>query len=81
MSAPQFIQHLTYAGERWDLLAWQYYGDPTMYSIIIMANPGLPIDPAFAAGIAVAIPIIQRRNVLTSDLPPWKTAATIVSPA
>ena len=29
MSAPQFIQHLTYAGERWDLLAWQYYGDPS----------------------------------------------------
>ena len=50
MSAPQFIQHLTYAGERWDLLAWQYYGDPTNYSIIIMANPGVPIEPAIRGG-------------------------------
>jgi len=25
----QFILHITTAGERWDLLAWQYYGDPT----------------------------------------------------
>jgi phage tail protein X len=49
MSAPQFIQHLTYAGDRWDLLAWQYYGDPTNYSIIVMANPGVPIEPVFEA--------------------------------
>jgi hypothetical protein len=25
--AAQFISHVTQAGERWDLLAWRYYGD------------------------------------------------------
>lgn len=76
MSAPQFIQHITYAGERWDLLAFQYYGDATNYEVIIMANPLVPIEPVFEAGIVIAIPIIQQQNVLTTDLPPWKTAAT-----
>jgi phage tail protein X len=75
MSAPQFIQHITYAGERWDLLAWQYYGDPTNYSVIIMANPALSIEPVFEAGLTVQIPIIQQQTVLTNNLPPWKTAA------
>jgi phage tail protein X len=75
MSAAQFIQHLTYAGERWDLLAWQYYGDPTKFSIIIMANAGVPIEPVFEGGVALAIPIIQQQNILTIDLPPWKTEA------
>jgi phage tail protein X len=81
MSAPQFIQHLTQAGEPWDLLAWQYYGDATNYSIIIMANPGVPIEPVFESGISLAIPIIQQQSVLISDLPPWKTAATTVPAA
>lgn len=73
MSTQQFLRHITYAGERWDLLAWNYYGDPTNYSIIIMANPRVPIEPVFEAGLTIAIPIIQQHNILTSnDLPPWK---------
>ena len=47
----QFILHITTAGERWDLLAWRYYGDPTDYSPIIMANPNVAIEPVFDAGI------------------------------
>ncbi|MDJ4912435.1 tail protein X, partial [Salmonella enterica] len=23
-----FLEHITRDGERWDSLAWQYYGDP-----------------------------------------------------
>lgn len=68
----QFILHTTRAGERWDLLAWQYYGDPTEYSPIIMANPNIPIEPVFDAGLAIAVPILQKSAVVTVDLPPWK---------
>jgi phage tail protein X len=68
----QFILHTTKAGERWDLLAWQYYGDPTEYSTIIMANPNVPIEPVFDAGISIAIPILQTSAVVTTSLPPWK---------
>ncbi len=67
-----FILHITTAGERWDLLAWQYYADPTDYSPIIMANPSVPIEPVFDAGISIAVPILQKSAVVTVSLPPWK---------
>ncbi|MGD1026274.1 tail protein X [Candidatus Binatus soli] len=72
----QFILHITTAGERWDLLAWQYYGDPTDYSPIIMANPNVPIEPVFDAGISIGVPILQKSVVVTADLPPWKLSRT-----
>jgi phage tail protein X len=70
----QYITHITSAGERWDLLAWRYYGDATIYSPIIMANPSIPIEPAFEAGLTIAIPIIQLSTPQNSNLPPWKRA-------
>ncbi|MFT2542069.1 tail protein X, partial [Escherichia coli] len=33
-----FLEHVTRDGERWDSLAWQYYGDPLGYPRIIAAN-------------------------------------------
>jgi phage tail protein X len=68
----QFILHVTTSGERWDLLAWQYYGDATDYSPIIVANPNVPIEPVFDAGISIAVPILQKSAVVAADLPPWK---------
>ena len=68
----QFILHVTKAGERWDLLAWRYYGDPTDYNPIIVANPGVAIEPVFDAGIPIAVPIVQKSTSLSVDLPPWK---------
>jgi phage tail protein X len=68
----RFIVHVTTAGERWDLLAWQYYGDATGYSQIIMANPNVAITPQFDAGVTIAVPILEQSDVIISDLPPWK---------
>ncbi len=68
----QFILHITRAGERWDLLAWRYYGDPTDYNPLIMANPGVAIEPVFDAGISIAVPIVQKSMPVSVDLPPWK---------
>ena len=71
----QFIMHITTGGERWDLLAWTFYGDPSLYSPIIMANPRIPIEPVFEAGLEIAIPILQINPAQTINLPPWKRAA------
>jgi phage tail protein X len=73
----QFIVHVTTAGQRWDLLAWRYYGDATDYSPIIMANPNVPIEPVFDAGISIAVPIVQKSAVVTADLPPWKLSQAV----
>jgi phage tail protein X len=72
-----FILHITTAGERWDLLAWQYYADPTDYSPIIVANPNVPIEPVFDAGISIAVPIMQKSSVVTANLPPWKLSQSV----
>jgi len=68
----QYIVHITKAGERWDLLAWRYYGDPTDYQTIIMANPGVAIEPVFDSGISLAVPIVPKSALVSVDLPPWK---------
>ena len=68
----QYIVHITKTGERWDLLAWRYYGDPTDYQMIIMANRGVAIEPIFEAGISLAVPIAQKSALVSIDLPPWK---------
>ncbi len=75
MASRQYIVHVTRAGERWDLLAWRFYGDATQYSAIIMANPGVPIVPEFDAGVAVRIPLLAQGAALGAGLPPWKSAA------
>jgi len=73
----QFIVHVTTAGERWDLLAWRYYADPTDYSPIIMANPNVPIEPVFDAGISIEVPLQQKVAVVTTNLPPWKLSQAV----
>ncbi len=70
-----YIPHLTVAGERWDQLAWHYYGDPTLYGPIVMANPSIPIEPLFEAGLTIGIPLLSSPTTATvpqADLPPWQ---------
>jgi len=71
----QFLIHITTAGERWDLLAWTYYGDPTLFSPIVMANPSIPIEPVFEAGLSIGVPILQMTPTFPPDLPPWKSSS------
>jgi len=67
------LEIITREGERWDLLAWTYYGDPTRYEPIIAANPQVPITPFLAAGIRLAIPVLAPvPTTAAADLPPWK---------
>ena len=49
----QFLTHISADGDRWDLLAWNYYGDATLFGPIVMANPAIPIEPVLAAGLTV----------------------------
>ncbi len=68
----QSLNHITTDGERWDAIAWIYYGDATLYSFIIMANPSVTIEPALAAGIQLFIPIIQVAKTSNAVVPPWR---------
>lgn len=69
----EVLKHPTSDGDRWDLLAWKYYGDATRYEEIIAANPEVPILPILPAGIMLVIPVIEDDEPTdTQDLPPWK---------
>jgi phage tail protein X len=70
------IEHATQAFERWDTLAWKYYGDPLAYGRIIAANPALDIGATLPTGARVLIPVLPENEVNATlpeeDLPPWK---------
>lgn len=69
----QYLRHVTGSGQRWDSLAYLYYGDALAYERIVAANPQIPIVPALPGGIVVLIPIIESPDVVASEeLPPWK---------
>ena len=73
MSAVAYLLHVTTAGERWDTLAYRYYGDALAFEQIIAANPEVPITLVLSGGIELLIPIIEESDEIDAeDLPPWK---------
>jgi phage tail protein X len=72
--ADEYLEHRTSEGERWDLLAHRYYGDPNLMTTLIEANPHLAITATLPAGELLAVPILED-DAPTPDpqeLPPWK---------
>lgn len=65
------VEHVTTEGDRWDTLAWTYYGDPWAFERIIAANPSVPIRPRLPGGLTIHIPVIEAAT-RTDDLPPWR---------
>ena len=69
---PEALVHITTAGERWDLIAWTFYGDASLYQYIIMANPTVAIVPELSPGTTLTIPIIAISQTPSTPLPPWR---------
>lgn len=68
-----YIEYITKDGDRWDKIAYEFYGDSTMYEPIIQANPLIPILPILPSGIPLQIPDIADEEIISNeDLPPWK---------
>ena len=70
----EFIEHVTAEGDRWDLLAWKYYGNATQYERIVAVNAHVAIAPTLPSGIVLHIPVIEETpETQTSQggLPPW----------
>jgi len=66
-----YYEYITKEGDRWDLIANIYYGDPMKYEPIIAANHEVPLYPILPAGIKLIIPAIEVNNTI-EELPPWK---------
>lgn len=53
---PATTRHRVAAGERLDLVAYQYYGDPHQYWRIADANPAADVDALEEPGLDLGIP-------------------------
>lgn len=56
---PSAVAYTTGPADRWDIVAWRVYGDPTQVSGIIMANPTVAISPVLPQGIVLYCPLIS----------------------
>jgi phage tail protein X len=66
--------YITVEGDRLDTIAAKAYGDPFNWQPILEANPGLPVQALYPAGINIVIPIVQVPASNINSLPPWKKA-------
>ena len=73
-----YFEHKTIAGERWDLLAYRYYGDQHKMKVILEANRHLILDDLavppllLPQGVVLKIPVIEEEASNSDLLPPWK---------
>lgn len=68
----EFYSYITKDNDRWDLISYKFYQNPTMYEEIIKANPKVPITPILESGIQLKIPILEESKTIKFELPPWK---------
>ncbi|MGR3760884.1 tail protein X [Roseobacteraceae bacterium NS-SX3] len=76
--AQDYLEHVTKPGERWDLIAFQYYGDAKLIRPLLLANPALTGDPevpaplVFKGGLTLRVPVLAEDEIQQLQLPPWK---------
>lgn len=72
-----WIEHVAGPNERWDRIAYRYYGDANRTQALIRANRDLypplqPIPLIIPAGTVLRVPILDPEPVAQDLLPPWK---------
>ncbi len=76
--AIEYFEHVTKVGDRWDLIAYSYYGDATLIKKLLLANPDIvgdattPTPLVFGAGTKIRVPILPEEEISASQLPAWK---------
>lgn len=76
----EYFEHRTLAGDRWDLLAYRYYGDPDKQTVLLAANRHLWLDALsvppliLPRGLVLKVPVIVGEPNNVDALPPWKRA-------
>lgn len=69
----QYYEYVTTEADRWDMIAYKHYGDPTLYEPIIVANPHVAVTPILRSGIKLKVPVIDLTDTIPAEeLPPWK---------
>jgi phage tail protein X len=75
MASQPFIPYVSVANDRWDTIAWKYYGAQFMPGIgaLIEANPTVPISAVIPQGTSINVPILAAAPATSDeDVPPWE---------
>ena len=74
MAFSKYVEHKAQAGERWDDIAYQYYGNCFQVNEIIDANPHIGISPFLPEGETIIVPILEKSNKQSTNesLPVWQ---------
>lgn len=76
--AREYFEHTTEHGERWDLIAYHYYGDATLFHHIVKANPKISgrydqvVPLVLPRGTVLRIPVLDLQPAASESLPMWK---------
>ena len=62
--------YTTKAGEQWDEIALDVYGDEAHADVLMQANPGELGTYQFPAGVVLNTPELEEEQ--TTELPPWR---------
>ncbi|WP_028844714.1 tail protein X [Thermodesulfovibrio thiophilus] len=65
------MKYITKDNDRWDLIAYQFYGNPYLYEPIMLENPDKISYFAFPAGVMLEIPAIWVDETIEVS-PPWQ---------
>lgn len=67
-------EYVVKQGDRWDTVAQKAYGDSTLISGIIEANPAVVVSAVLEPGVRLIIPILEEGEIIIDSelLPPWK---------
>jgi hypothetical protein len=70
------LLHQVVEGERWDQIAYRYYGDALKYGRLIEANTHLDLSTTLHGGMVLVVPLIDATNESSTvlaglDVPPW----------
>lgn len=68
-----YLRYITQSNDRWDNIAYRFYGSATNYRPIIDANPDVMLLPILPEGTLLKIPVIEAQTIVSNEnLPPWK---------
>ena len=58
--------------DRWDKIAYMFYGDCFRTKELIEANPDVPIAPVLEASLDLIVPVLEKETESEDKLPAWK---------
>lgn len=66
------MTYTTKAGDMWDAIAHQAYGNSTYASKLMYANPEHADYFILPAGLVLTVPELQKTDLDSSFAPPWR---------